>query len=249
MVFNDTTTLTGIIQRMEEYTGLGDAGISGDTIKLKQATAKVNESFDELMPLVLAADTDTVQWDDENRTDQPIATFNLVANQNDYKVSTDANSLEILDIKKVMILPSATATIYAELPWATADEYDAALIMSPNTGVTGVPSRVLKRGNTLFFDLLPSYSATNGVKIFFERIESYFASTDTTKVPGIPRIFHPLLAKIAAYKWLIINKTSDTVLIGELKQQIAIDKAQLHSFIKQRSPSHKAMTMEGISFR
>jgi hypothetical protein len=37
---------------------------------------------------------------------------------------------------------------------------------------------------------VPNYSIDNGLKIYFSRGASYFASTDTTKSPGFASSFH-----------------------------------------------------------
>lgn len=248
MDYSNTTTKGGILQRIEQYTGIGDGGITNDATLLKVITAQVNEAFDEIMPLVLSSVGDQVAFDDPNITDLPVGTANLVSGQADYYISTDTNSLDILDIKAVRILPNATATLYGDIEMIDAADPDALSAMSPNTTETGMPYKVLKRGNTLYFYPKPNYSATAGIKIWFERIESYFASTDTTKVPGIPRIFHSILPKIAAFHWLTINKPGNTTLIQDLATRIKEDKEHLQAYSRMRNPTRAKMSMNPINF-
>lgn len=249
MTYSDTTNKNGIIQRIEQYTGLGDGAISGNTTLLKIITAQVNEAFDDLMPLMLSATRTQMGWDDINNTGEPIGTIDLTQDQPDYTIATDANSLDILDIKKVQILQNSSATIYLTLDLMQPDEWNAPYTLSPHSTYRGIPTRYIRRGNTIFLDPCPNYSATNGIKIFFERIESYFASSDTTKTPGIPRIFHPLLPKIAAYNWLLINKPANTVLIQGLAGEIVEGKRNIEAHVRSQFPTRPRLTMEQRRFR
>lgn len=246
--FNNTTTKTGLIQKCELYTNLGDATISGDTTLLKQFTGLINDGFDNLMPFLLSWGSN-LKWDDKNQTDLPVGTFNLVSGQADYTITQDANSLDILNITDVQILPSATATTYGSLDEITLDDYYAQWAMAPNSTDTGTPICYLKRGNTLHFFPKPNYAATAGAKIFFERDPSYFASTDTTKTPGFPKPFHILLALYASLEWLLINKPANTVLITRLEKKIATKEQQFRDAIKGTFPSREIATMKRINHR
>ncbi len=248
LAFSDTTNKNGIIQTIEFWTNLGDGGVSGDTTLLKVFTARVNEAFDRLMPLLLSY-CDKPRWDDLNHTDLPVGTFNIVSGQPDYSIATDDNSLNILNLTGVRILGSSTATAYSELERMTMDDPRAQTAMSPNSLDTGVPSHFLEVGNTVFLYPNPNYSATSGVKIYFERDPSYFVSTDTTKKPGIPRPFHGLLPLYASYDWLIVNKPDNQVLVTRLEAQIARREKELKALISSRVPTRSKMTMAGINFR
>lgn len=246
--FNNTTTKTGLIQKCELYTNLGDATISGDATLLKQFTGLINDGFDNLMPFLLTWGN-YLKWDDANNTDLPVGTFNLVSGQADYTIAQDANSLDILSITNVRILPNATATQYMDLDEITMDDPRAAWAMSPATTDVGTPVCYLKRGNTLFFFPKPNYNATNGGKIYFEREESYFSSADTIKTPGFVKPFHILLALYASLEWLLINKPANTTLITRLEGKIAKKEQQFKDAIKARYPIREKITNAPISFR
>ena len=187
MVFSDTVNKDGLIQNVEFWTRMKDGNITGTL--LKQITARINNGFDMLMPLLMAY-SDHVRWDDFNHTDRPSGTLNIVSGQNDYTISEDDNSLDILNITKVRILQSSSATDYIDVTRMFVNDRGAPNVLSPNPSETGAPRLFLEQGNTIYFDKLFNYSATDGIKIFFERQQSYFVSTDDTKEPGIPRPFH-----------------------------------------------------------
>lgn len=248
MVFLDTTTKLGLINKCELYTNLGDATISGDTTLLKQFTGLINDGFDNLMPFLLSWGSH-IKWDDKNNTDLPIGTFNIVSGQNDYTITQDDNSLDILNITNIQILPTATSTIYMDIEEITLDDPRAVSAMAPASTDTGTPYCYLKRGNTLHFFPKPDYAATAGIKIFFEREESYFVSTDTTKAPGFPKPFHILLALYASLEWLLINKPANTLVITRLEKKIALKEQQFRDAIKSTFPAREIMTTKRIRFR
>lgn len=245
-VFNDTTNFTGLVNIWERWTRHKAGTTTGDL--LKEVTAGINLGFEKIMPILLAYN-DQIRWDDLNHTDAPIGYITLTANQNDYKVTEDDNSLDILNVTHVRILPSTTATRYVELERITLDDPRVPSIMSPDTSVTGVPSGFLEVGNTLYLDILPSYTKALGIELFFGREQSYFASTDTTKEPGIPKPFHALLALYEALEWNQINRTDDAGLLRELKEEIAKEEKNLKNFIDLRNPTKVKMVMRPISHR
>lgn len=241
MQFSDTSTKSGLIQECERWCRFPDAGISGDATTLAEFTTRINSAFERLIPSLLAFN-DQVRWDDLNHTDAPIGYVNLASGQNDYKITTDDNSLDILNVTKVRILTSATATTYKELTRINANDPQVADIMSPATGDTGTPSGFLEIGNVIYLDILPDYSATNGIEIFFGRQQSYFATSDTTKEPGFPLPFHRLLALIASLEWNQVNRSNDTNLLTILSKEIERQEKKLDMFINLRHPSKRKMT-------
>lgn len=248
MVFSDTSTKQGLIQKCELYTNLGDAAISGDATFLAQFTGLINDGFDNLMPFLLRFGS-MLKWDDANNTDEPVGTFNIVSGQSDYTISQDDNSLDILNITDVKILPYAGATYFATVYEITIEDERATWAMSPAPTDVGTPFCFLKRGNTLFFFPQPNYNATGGGKIFFEREQSYFVAGDTTKKPGFPKPFHILLALYASLEWLLINKPANTTLITRLEKKIAVKERQFMDAIKGRFPGRDIITSKFIRFR
>ena len=248
MQFNDTTNLTGGIQLIERLTNMGDGAISGNTTKLKQFTAAINDGFDELMPRLLAY-SNFIRWDDLNHTDQPIGTFNIVSGTSDYQVKEDDNSLDILNITRIKILTSATETKYTDLDRMTIDDDRATNAMSPNSDETGTPQWFLERNNTIYLYYQPDYSATNGVKMWFEREPAYFDSTDTTKEPGVPKPFQQLPFLYAALEWLLINKANNTTLITRVESKIAKKEKALDEMITKRNPVRLRMTASTVDTR
>jgi hypothetical protein len=220
---------------------MSDGEISGDTTSLKRFTSRVNSGFDRILPLVLPR-TDGIKWDDTNHSDLPVGTTNIVSGQSDYTVEADDNSLDILRIIKVKILTSSTATQYTDLEVIDGSDSDVFNAISPNSLETGIPTKVFIRGNTFHLFAKPNYAATAGIKLFFEREQSYFTSTDTTKEPGIPKPSHELLALYPAHDWLLIYKPDNTSLISRVEAQINRREKELSDMNDRRYRTRNVMT-------
>jgi hypothetical protein len=185
--FNDTSTLKGLVQLYEKEIGVPRGTISGDTNRLKEFTADVNLAWDSFLNIALPA-SGTWQFDDSNHTDYPIIFTNLVDGQRDYTFTTDQQSNIILDVYKVLVKSSASAP-YEELE-PVDQQNDDVSSYTDGQNVEGNPTSYDKTGNGIFLDPIPSANVTNGLKIYINREPSYFTSTDTTKKPGCPGIFH-----------------------------------------------------------
>jgi len=194
LVFSDTSNENGIIQVIERNL-FGDDGIgriTGSASLLKQFTSEVNLAYSRLLGIIFKADG-RADYDDSNHTDYPIITTNIVQGQKDYPLTTDGSGNLVLEYKKAAVLSSATATTYDEIePFDELEDRDNAIV----TGDTnqGVPSRYGLIANGIFFDVAPSYSATNGLKLFVNREQTFFLTTDTTKKPGFAGLYHEYLA-------------------------------------------------------
>jgi hypothetical protein len=199
LAFSDTTTKKGIIQLIEKEIGAEYGHISGNTNRLKEATVDVNMAWDIYLPLAFKANG-SWQFDDTNQTDYPVIKTNLVDGQRDYTFTTDEGGNLILDIYKVAILPSATATLYEVIYPVDVQSGEGGDILTENT-TEGVPYHYDKTANGIFLDPIPSYNATNGLKIYINREPSYFTTSDTTKKPGCPGVHHRYFAIRAAYDY------------------------------------------------
>lgn len=188
------------------------------------------------MPRLLSY-IDTLRWDDINHTDQPIGTTNLVSGQADYKITEDDNSLDILNFIAVRVLESAAGVEYKTLNRLYPDDERYLDALSPNPSVSGVPTHFVESGNRIYLYPEPSYAATNGIKFVFEREQSYFISTDTTKEAGIPKPFHELLVLYPALDWVLVNRAKEAALITRLEARITKKEEDLDEMISLRNPS------------
>jgi len=220
VVFSDTSTEDGIVQEIDRI-----CGTTASIYTLKAKTARVNQGLDRFFYLALLGDG-TWQFDDSNQTTLPIGTADLVSGQLDYSFAS-----ELLMISKVLIKNSAGN--WAELPQVDQSQGSALNIYAPpisNPG--GIPTAYDILGNSLLLDPIPNYASTGGLKVVFKRNASKFVSSDTTKVPGIPSLFHNYLCRYAALQWAIEKKLPFK---NDLAQLVQVDEAAIQDFLANRN--------------
>lgn len=204
--FSNTTTKSGILQRIERLCKLNDGGITGNALKLAEFTSDVNLAMDRALSIIFKACA-TWQFDDSNHTDYPIITTSLVSGQRDYTFTTDETGNLILDIYKVVVKnPDGT---YQEV-YPVDQQSDVYTDNSTNgfwngLNTSGTPKYYDKTANGIFLDVIPNYNSTNGLKIYINRESTYFLTTDTTKKPGFAGLFHEYLAFRPSYQYALIN--------------------------------------------
>jgi len=241
MVFNDVTNKQGIIQSIEFWAGFQDGDISGDTTLLGVFTNRVNRRLDRYLGL-LGAGSHYAKLDDTNYSDHPFSYFDINAGIHDYQFLTDEDGNAITDMTAVLVKASATATTYTKLDRKTLDDSNAEFIMSPTVTQGGVPTAYLERNNTVFLDPSPNYNASQGGKLFYKRVPSYFVTTDSTKEPGIPSQFHELLAIASAYDWLLVHKPNALVEITRVEQQLDKFEKEFRTYVELRNPTNNRIT-------
>ena len=245
IAYSDTSNKDGILQRIEMELGFTDGFITGNATRLAQWTGSVNLAIDKVFHIIFSADG-RWQFDDRNHTDYPELTANLVASQRDYPFTTDDNSNFILAIHKVAILPSATATRYVELTPVDALNDDNSPIVENDTSITGVPDSYDKTANGIFLDPIPSYSATNGLKLFISREGSYFTTSDTTKYPGFAGLYHEYLVLEPAYRYARANRLD---VQETLKRDLLEMERQIIEYYSRRNKDERfVLSGEPISF-
>lgn len=193
MQLNNVTDKNGIIQDMEMLLNFPDGGISGDTTLLKQMVGLVNQAYLKTIAYVLGLDS-RWKWDDSNYNNLPIATADLVNNQEDYTLpgaTEPGNASTLLKVLKVSIFDSAAN----ETVLRYTDKSEADLNLMYETA--GLPEYYKLVGNTLKLFPAPatgSVTINEGLKVYFQRSPDLFASTDTTQQPGIPEPFHRMIS-------------------------------------------------------
>lgn len=222
LVFSNTTTKSGIIQQIERNCGFNDGDISGNTTLLAQFTGDVNTTHDKVLSLIFGVGG-TWQFDDSNQTDYPIITTDLVANQRDYPFLTDSSSNLILDVYKVFVKQSGTTGTYTEI-YPVDVQSNAPTSFTDGLNIAGLPNSYDKTANAIFLDPIPNYSLTDGLKVYINREGSYFATSDTTKKPGVAGLFHEYYALRPSYMYCMRNglKISETLKRDMLEMEQAM---------------------------
>lgn len=229
--FNDTTNELGIVQEMDT---ICNSNSTNHPLKVK--ARRVNAALDAYIALALKYDN-FWQIDDKNFTDLPISTFNIVAGQRDYKITVDEDSNEILKVHKVFIKDGANGD-FKELKYVDESDPEAKnLLLNNSSQPQGIPDKYNWFANSVFFDSIPNYNSTGGGKIIYQRTSSYFVSTDTTKVPGIPGVHHLYIARKAALPYLVEKQMDNK---NDIAKLIADDEALIADYFIGRSRDRHA---------
>lgn len=183
--FNDTTNLSGLVQGYEDAIGAQPGDVSGNTTALKKFTARANSALADYWGLAFQAEG-TWQLDDSNQTDYAIIRTAVTAGQRDYPMLTDGSGNAILDVYKVRIA-DASGT-FRDL--APVDVQSQADTLSFSGTETGAPTRYDKSANAIFLDPIPDYTRAASLEVYISREATQFATTDTTKKPGVPSTHH-----------------------------------------------------------
>lgn len=228
MVFSNITDGSGLIQECERISGLGPAGITGHTPRLKDFTTRINGAIDRFYALIFRYDSNW-NYDDRNQTDLPIATTNLVSAQADYQFAD-----ELLVVSQVFAKDSSGA--WHEL-YAQDDRENPKSFL---TATTGLPTQYDLVGNSIILTPTPNYNSTSGLKVSFKRNGNKFTYTDGSTPLGIPSLFHMYIPRVASLPYLIEKQLPYKNDIAALIQS---DEALIKEFMSTRAkPKRIALT-------
>lgn len=190
--FSDTTNRIGLIQMLEDYTNTQSSTTT--TFPLATKTREINNAFAHFMMLAIRY-SGRWQVDDTNQSDYPILTFDLVSGQDNYAFTNDGSTPanQILDLHQFRIKDNSGN-------WINIKPIDRAVDnINQYQGTTGVPVAYDLTSNGIILFPTPNYNSDEGAEMYVSRTPSYFATSDTTKKPGIPDMFHEYLVIRPAY--------------------------------------------------
>lgn len=139
-----------------------------------------------------------LEFDDSNATTLPKYTLNLTSGTQEYNVKSDGTD-DLFTVHKVQVLDDTST--WVDVPRILGSE-DSQEGLSTTT-TARVPSGYYDMYPFIVFKELPSTSVTNGLRVWADRETTYFALSGTTAKPGIPLVYHPLLAEKAALKYAV----------------------------------------------
>lgn len=224
-------TYLELLESFAIWAGMKKEDVLNDSDLKAIATLRFNRRLDKYLGM-LGATSRLSQTDDTNYTEHPFSLFDIVSGQHDYEFLTDEDGNAISDITAVMI---KEGDVFRKIDKVTLDDNEAELIMSPNDK-PGRPNKYLERNNTIFLDPVPNYNLSEGAKLFYKRVPSYFTTSDTTKQPGIPAHFHDLIPMGSAYDWCLVNKSNSQTLISGIKRELMRLEREFRVYQEMRNP-------------
>ena len=208
MQYNETTNKSGILQECERWVFGGDYGaITNSTNRLATFTSHSNLAVSEIITEILKVD-ERFQFDDGNYTDLPIATRTLSDGQQDY--GFDVTQIKITGIDVL----GADGVYY---PLTAVDihdirKYGKGKALTEYKGTDGKPLEYDVSSNSIFLYPAPAtgfVTMAKGMKLYYQRDGVAFETTDTSVVPGIPSLFHELVAVKASNRYAKQNSMTE----------------------------------------
>ncbi len=211
---------------------------NANSFPIAQVTAEANNAYDRIVSLIAHSDG-RWQWEDNNNTDLPIATTDIVTNQQDYSITVGQLDITRLEIKD------------SNGNWHKLEAIDQTDIFNQSLTdflkTASLPIYYDKLGNSVFLYPMPNYSQAASLKLYFTRGPNYFITSDTTKQPGFNSLYHELIPLWIAYNYAIANGKSNATLIKaeidmkelSLQEDFALRAKDDHPRLKARPRSYR----------
>lgn len=182
-------------------------------------------------------------FDDTNYTNLPSKELNLVSGQSEYQIVEDDDNNPIFTVHKVMVLNSDSK--WVDVPRRKVGEGSQDGLAITTSDVAEVPSYYIDIGQRITFGQYPSVSRTNGIKVWFERAPQYFATGGTTFVPGLPVLYHKLIAEKAALTYSVIKGLKSVANLSQLVERGEQRIAEFES--ARRSDERSRITVSSVA--
>ncbi len=223
MIFNDTTSAkAGVVQEINDICNSDD-----NSYPLTSKTRRVNAALDRFFTLAFKADGRWPFDDSNHSTTELIESITINNGNNRYDIDSFAS--EVISILKVKILDSAgvqhTIERNEEIP--------------KDIPGSGVPTGYNLIGTSLYLGPTPNYQSINGLTLYIHRNKSAFVYTDTTKVLGIPSIFHQYICRLASLPYLIEFQKGQK---NDVASMIQSDEQEIVKHFKNRTGITQKMT-------
>lgn len=181
----------------------------------------INAAYQKIVSMILESQ-DESDFDDARRTNYPVQTTPLVAEQRDYQLPV---SEKVLKIKRVDITYDGT-NYYRALP---IDDGVPTFDMGANTSITDrnftytAPRYDVKYNSIWIYPVATAAQVAAGavIRVEWTRQVSEFTSaelTTGTAVPGFDDPYHPLLAYTTAYDYAVSRQLPQLAQIQTLMQ-------------------------------
>ena len=226
MRISDPTNLTGVFEDI-------DFICQSDSVSypLKDKARNVNRHYYKAVIDALKV-SGRSQFDDHNLGSLPVDTFNLTNNTHEYKLlGTSGNLLDFLRLNAVEVKDSAGN-------WTRLQELDINELGHSITDfeeTSGIPRYYDVIGNYLYLYPAPDtaqVTATDGLKVWYQRDIDLFEYGDSAPEPGVPEPFQRILSIGASIDWLMVN---DATKVDRWRGEYEQLRAELREFYSNRN--------------
>jgi len=205
-------TITQLLSRVTFFTGLGT-----DIYLPEDRLVSINKYYDQLHSIILESQ-DEWDFDDNNSTDLPIGSANLLENIGTYHLPETIYRLNKVEINYGSGFIKANPLDLNETGLSESEVLSRATVDSPYYRLFG---------QTIKFYPTPTSEVTGGLQLYYDRAVAEFTSAEVTtgtKNPGLDRLWHDYIALGAsvdgAIKFSLTNLNSLETKLQDMEGRI-----------------------------
>lgn len=182
MVYNSEANNQDLVSLLNDLTGMDN-----NVYNLQAKTRDMNRANRAIWTWIHEA-YGGWQYDDKNNTsDFPTAKADLVANQVDYSIPTEANTVIGVEIKN-------QSGVWGKLKQLTVEQIQDRQAEAEFMDVPSQPQYYRLMGNSVKIYPASNYAQTASIRVLYDRETNSFVPSDTTKTPGFDSVFHEAVA-------------------------------------------------------
>lgn len=182
MVYNSDSNGQDLVSMLNDLTGMDNVVYS-----LQAKTRDMNRANRAIWTWIHEA-YGGWQYDDKNNTsDFPTAKADLVANQVDYSIPTEATTVIGVEIKN-------QGGVWERLQKLTLEQIQDSQAEAEFNKTPSQPRYYRPMGNSIKIYPASNYSQTASIRVIYDRETNSFLPTDTNKSPGFDSQFHEAVA-------------------------------------------------------
>lgn len=186
MVYNSDSNNQDLVSLLNDLTGMDN-----NVYSLEAKARDMNRANRAIWTWIHEA-YGGMQYDDKNNTsDFPSAKANLVANQVDYSIPTEANTVIGVEVLN-------QGGVWERLQPITIEQIQDRQAEAEFMDVPSQPRWYRPVGNSVKIYPASNYSQDASIRFIYDRETNSFAPDDTNKTPGFDSVFHEAVAVGAA---------------------------------------------------
>jgi len=196
-------------------------GSNSTSYPLAHKLRNINIYYYDTVSDIIAEQTNW-EWDDTNKTDFPIGTSTMVADQQDYELPSTFLKMLRVEVKD------------AGGQWQKLQQFDETQIdgigLSDFMESSGMPRYYREIGDSIELYPKPSASATTltaGLKVYYQRIPTDLTKSDASVSPGFSPLFHRILSLGASYEYACANSLANE---SNIKNRLEEMRVKLKEF-------------------
>lgn len=182
MIYNSDANGQDLVSLLNDLTGMDD-----NVYSLQAKTRDMNRANRTIWTWIHEAYGGWIYDDKNNTSDFPAARANLVANQQDYSIPTEANTVVGVEVLN-------QGGVWERLEKITIEQIQDIQAEAEFEKTPAQPKYYRPVGNSIKIYPASNYSQDSSIRVIYDRETNSFLPSDTNKTPGFDSVFHEAVA-------------------------------------------------------